>query len=82
MAVAADMYRRKIIKQKEEERLGHGDNVDLTEDEKETLKKSRTSRPADKCIPKGYSAVDFYNNLLPLEKGGAWQSEDPEVVEK
>ena len=48
MAVTADLWRRAEIKRKEEERLGKlNTNVDLTEDEKTEMKKSKTSRPAD-----------------------------------
>ena len=78
MAVSADMYRRNIIKRKEEERIGKLD--DLTEDEKANMKKSKKTQPADACIAKGYEALDFYNCLLPLEKGE--RIEDPEVLQK
>ena len=79
MAVTADMCRRAEMKKREEERLGHLDN-ELTNDEKTELKKSKTSRPADECKKKNYEAIDFYNNLLPLEKGE--RSEDAEVLKK
>ena len=39
MAVTADLWRRADIKRREEERLG---KLDLTEDEKEEIKKSKT----------------------------------------
>ena len=44
------------------------------------MKKSKTKRPADECTRKNYDAIDFYNNLLPLEKGE--RSDDKEVLEK
>lgn len=78
MAVSADMYRRNIIKRKEEERIGNLD--EMTQDEKENMKKGKKVTPADACISKGYAAHDFYNTLLPLEKGE--RIEDPEVQQK
>lgn len=80
MAVSADIYRRAIIKRKMDERLGAGE-VELTEDEKTNAKKERAPRPADAVISKGYEAIDFYNTLLPIEKGEK-KSEDPRIQEK
>ena len=78
MAVSADIYRRNVIKKKEEDRIGKID--DLTEDEKANMKKGKKHSPADQCIAKGYEALDFYNCLLPLEKGE--RIEDPEILAK
>ena len=81
MAVSADLYRRADMKRKEEERLGKLEtNVELTEDEKTEIKKSKTKRPADECKRKNYEAIDFYNSLLPLEKGD--RTDDKELQEK
>ena len=78
MAVSADIYNRNTIKRKEEERIGKID--DLTEDEKANMKKGKKHSPADQCISKNYEALDFYNTLLPLEKGE--RIEDPEIQAK
>ena len=44
------------------------------------MQKSKTKRPADECKRKNYEAIDFYNSLLPLEKGE--RTDDKEVQEK
>ena len=81
MAVTADLWRRADMKRKEEERLGKLDtNKELTEDEKTEIKKSKTKRPADEVKRKNYEALDFYNSLLPLEKGD--RSDDKDLQEK
>ena len=81
MAVTADLWRRADIKRKEEERLGKLEtNNELTEDEKTEIKKSKTKRPADEVKRKNYEALDFYNSLLPLEKGD--RSDDKDLQEK
>ena len=80
LAVTADILGKKAMKKREEDRIGKLESVELTEDEKAELKKSKTKRPADECTRKNYDAIDFYNNLLPLEKGE--RSDDKEVQEK
>ena len=81
MAVTADLWRRADMKRKEEERLGKLDtNKELTEDEKTEIKKSKTKSPADEVKRKNYEALDFYNSLLPLEKGD--RSDDKDLQEK
>jgi hypothetical protein len=40
------------------------------------MQKSKTRRPADECKRKNYEAIDFYNNLLPLEKGERTDDKD------
>ena len=44
------------------------------------MKKSKTKRPADEVKRKNYDAIDFYNSLLPLEKGE--RTDDKDLQEK
>ena len=50
MAVSADMYRRNIIKRKEEERIGNLD--EMTQDEKENMKRVKKSHLPTHAFPK------------------------------
>ena len=73
MAVGADIYNRKANEARMEAKLGLESAAEgrreLTIDEQKQQNEKHAPRPADAVLINNYGAYDFYNTLLPAEKG-------------